>query len=157
MVLWRPTRPCRTNNNFKKRKRCPFHHRGLEFRSRKSRDTRSNRQVWPWSTKSSRAKVNPVEAHSWESFELQVWGNKDRASPHQHASQSATQRGPPPWILDAGPTPFEALHLPRAPPHLAQFSPFVLKETQGLFYTLIMVVSESAKIWLPLFSQSHLI
>ena len=32
------------------RKRCPFHHRGLECKSRKSRDTWSNRQVWPWST-----------------------------------------------------------------------------------------------------------
>ena len=37
-------------------KRCPFGHRGLECKSRKSRDTWSNRQVWPWSTKWSRAK-----------------------------------------------------------------------------------------------------
>ena len=33
------------------KKRCPFHHRGLECKSKKSRDTWSNRQVWPWSTK----------------------------------------------------------------------------------------------------------
>ena len=32
-------------------KRCPFHHSVLECKSRKSRDTWSNRQVWPWSTK----------------------------------------------------------------------------------------------------------
>ena len=38
-------------------KRCPFHHRGLECKSRKSRDTWSNRQVWPWSTKWNRAKI----------------------------------------------------------------------------------------------------
>ena len=31
-------------------KRCPFHHTGLECKSRKSRDTWSNRQIWPWST-----------------------------------------------------------------------------------------------------------
>ena len=31
-------------------KRCPFHYRGLECKSRKSRDTRSNRQIWPWNT-----------------------------------------------------------------------------------------------------------
>ena len=37
-------------------KSCPFHHRGLECKSRKSRDTWSNRQVWPWSTKWSRGK-----------------------------------------------------------------------------------------------------
>ena len=29
----------------------PFHCRGLEFRSRKSINTWSNRQIWPWSTK----------------------------------------------------------------------------------------------------------
>ena len=30
------------------KKRCPFHYRGLECKSRKSRNTRSNRQIWPW-------------------------------------------------------------------------------------------------------------
>ena len=56
MVLWRPTRPSRTNI----KKTCPFHHRGLECKSGMSRDTWSNRQVWPWSTKWSRAKSNRV-------------------------------------------------------------------------------------------------
>ena len=32
-------------------KRCPFYYRELECKSRKSRDTWSNRQVWLWSTK----------------------------------------------------------------------------------------------------------
>ena len=41
-------------------KGCPFHHRGLECKSKKSRDTWSNRQVWPWSTKWSRAKASRV-------------------------------------------------------------------------------------------------
>ena len=27
----------------------PFHYRGLECKSRKSRNTGSNRQIWPWS------------------------------------------------------------------------------------------------------------
>ena len=31
-------------------KRCPFHYRGLEYKSMKSRKTWSNRQIWPWST-----------------------------------------------------------------------------------------------------------
>ena len=39
---------------------CPFYHRGLECKSRKSRDTWSNRQIWLWSTKWSRAKANRV-------------------------------------------------------------------------------------------------
>ena len=30
------------------KKRCPFHYRGLECKSRKSRNTWSNRQIWPW-------------------------------------------------------------------------------------------------------------
>ena len=56
MVLWRPTRPFRTNIQ----KRCPFHYRGLECKSRKSRNTWSNRLIWPWSTEWSRAKANRV-------------------------------------------------------------------------------------------------
>ena len=39
---------------------CPFHHRGLEFKNRKSRDTWSNRQILPWSTKWNRAKAYRV-------------------------------------------------------------------------------------------------
>ena len=39
-------------------KRCPFHHRGLECKSRKSRNTWSNRQIWPWNAEWSRAKTN---------------------------------------------------------------------------------------------------
>ena len=34
-----------------RKKRCSFYHRVLECKSRKSRDTWSNTQVWPWSTK----------------------------------------------------------------------------------------------------------
>ena len=49
-------KPFRTNTQ----KRCPFHYRGLECKSRKSRDTWSNRQLWLWSTKGSRAKANRV-------------------------------------------------------------------------------------------------
>ena len=56
MALWAPTRTLRTNTW----KECLFHHRGLECKSRWSRDTWSNRQVWPWSTKWSRAKANRV-------------------------------------------------------------------------------------------------
>ena len=40
------TRSSRTNT----KKRYPFHHRGLECKSRKSRNTWSNRQIWPWNT-----------------------------------------------------------------------------------------------------------
>ena len=36
--------PSRTNTP----KRCPFHYRGLECKSRKSRNTWNSRQLWPW-------------------------------------------------------------------------------------------------------------
>ena len=37
-----PMRPSRTNTQ----KRCPFHYRGLERKSRKSRNTWNKRQIW---------------------------------------------------------------------------------------------------------------
>ena len=43
MVLWRPVRSSRTNTE----KRCPFHYRGLECKSRKSKNTWGNRQICP--------------------------------------------------------------------------------------------------------------
>ena len=55
-VLQTPTRPSRTNA----KKICPFHHKGLECKSRKSRDTQNNRQIWLCSTKWSKAKTNRV-------------------------------------------------------------------------------------------------
>ena len=41
-------------------KRCPFLCRGLECKSKKSRNTWSNMQIWPWNTEWSRAKTNRV-------------------------------------------------------------------------------------------------
>ena len=49
MGLWKPTRPSRTNTP----KRYPFHYKGLGCKSRKSRDTWSNRQIWAWSAECS--------------------------------------------------------------------------------------------------------
>ena len=41
-------------------KRCPFHYRGLECKSRKSRNTWSNRYIWPWNAEWNRSKTNRV-------------------------------------------------------------------------------------------------
>ena len=57
-VVRRSIRP-RTNTKKKKKKKSPFHHRRVECKSRNSRDTWSNRKVWPESTK-WRAKANRV-------------------------------------------------------------------------------------------------
>ena len=49
-------RPFRTNTQ----KRYHFHYRGLECKSRKSRNPWSNRQIWPWNTEWSSAKANRI-------------------------------------------------------------------------------------------------
>ena len=43
-----------------KKKKCPFHYRGLECKSGNSRDAWSDRQDWFWNTKWSTAKANTV-------------------------------------------------------------------------------------------------
>ena len=42
------------------KKDVPFHYRGLECKSRKSRNTWGKRLIWPWSTEWSRTKANRV-------------------------------------------------------------------------------------------------
>ena len=42
------------------KERCPFHHRRLECKSRKSRDTWNNRHIWPWSTKWTQERANSI-------------------------------------------------------------------------------------------------
>ena len=49
-------KPSRTNTQ----KRCPFHYRRLECKSRMWRNTWSNRLIWPRSTEWSKAKANRV-------------------------------------------------------------------------------------------------
>ena len=44
-------------------KKGPFHYRGLECKSRESRDTWNNRQVWPWRTKLSKKRSNSREGN----------------------------------------------------------------------------------------------
>ena len=52
-LIYSASRPSRTNTL----KRCPFHYRALECKSRKSRNTWSNRKIWPWSIEWSRTKA----------------------------------------------------------------------------------------------------
>ena len=61
LVIWRPTRPSRTNSKktkIKNKQKKHFHQRGLECKRRNSRYICNNRQVCPWNTKWSRAKAN---------------------------------------------------------------------------------------------------
>ena len=76
------------------KKRCSFHYRGLECKSRKSRNTWSNRQILPWSTEWSRQRLiefcqenvlvtanNHVQQHkglyTWTSPDGQYWNQID--------------------------------------------------------------------------------
>ena len=61
------------------KKRCPFHYTGLECKSKKSRNTWSNRQIWTWSTKGSRVKANrvlPRECTGYSKHPLQTTQEK---------------------------------------------------------------------------------
>ena len=55
-ILWRPT----IFLELTPQKRCPFLYRGLECKSRKSRNTWNNRQIWPWNMEWSRAQANRI-------------------------------------------------------------------------------------------------
>ena len=58
-IQWITPKPSRTPKKW-----CDFHHRWLESKIRKSRDTWSKKQVWTWSTKWSRTKTNRVLQHT---------------------------------------------------------------------------------------------
>ena len=90
MFLWRPTRPSRTNTP----KRCPLHYRGLECKSRKSRNTWSNRQIWPWSTKWSRSKANRVLPRECTGHSKTSSNNTREDSTHGHQFSSVAQSCP---------------------------------------------------------------
>ena len=80
IVVWRPTSPSITNIQ----KRCPLHYKGLECKRRKSRDTWSKRQIWPWSTKWSRAKANRVWQENAQITANTLFHNAKDKSTHPH-------------------------------------------------------------------------
>ena len=96
MILWRPTRTSRTNTQ----KRCPFHYRGLEYKSRKSRNTCSNKQIWPWSTEWSRAKALVIANTLFKQHNrrLYIWTSPDG----QHLAQARWGRWLCVWQPDMG-------------------------------------------------------
>ena len=81
MVLWWPTRPSTINT---KRIKSPFHHRVLEYKSRKSRDTWNDRQVWHWRTKWSRAKANRVLPRECTGHSKHPLPTTREKTPHGH-------------------------------------------------------------------------
>ena len=62
----------------------PYHYRGPECKSRKSRDTWSNRQIWPWSKKQSRTKANRVLPRESTGYSKHSSDNTREDSTHGH-------------------------------------------------------------------------
>ena len=96
-VLWRPIRPSRTNS----KKRCPFHHRGLECKSRKSRDSWSNRQIWPWSTKRSRGKANRVLPRECTGYSKHPLPTTQETTLHMDITRGSTPKSD--WLYSLQP------------------------------------------------------
>ena len=97
MVLWRPTRCSRTNTP----KRCPFHYRGLEFKSRKSRNTWNNRLIWLWSMEWSRAKANRVLPREWTGYSKYPLPTTQRKTLHMDITRWSTPKSD--WLYSLGP------------------------------------------------------
>ena len=93
----RPTRPPRTNTQ----KGCPFQYRGLECRSGKSRNTWSNRQIWPWSTEWSRAKANKVLPSERTGHSKHPLPTTQEKTPHMDNTRWATPKSD--WLYSLQP------------------------------------------------------
>ena len=83
------------------KKRCPFHYRGLECKSRKSRDTWSNRQVWPWSTKWSRLKANRVLPREFTGHSKHPLPTTQKKTLHMNISKWSTPKSD--WLYSLQP------------------------------------------------------
>ena len=62
-------------------KSCPFHYRGLECKSRKTRNTWSNRQIWPWNVEWSREKANRVLPRKCTGYSRKCTGHSKHPLP----------------------------------------------------------------------------
>ena len=71
--------------------KCPFHHRRLECKTRKTRDTWSNRQVWCWSIKWSRAKASRVFPREHWSLQTASSNNTREDSTCEHHQMVSTE------------------------------------------------------------------
>ena len=82
-------------------KRCPFHYRGLECKSRESRNTWSNRQIWPWSTEWSRAKTNRVLARKCPGHSKHPLPTTQETTLHMDITRCSTQKSD--WLYSLQP------------------------------------------------------
>ena len=97
-VLWRPTRPSRTNTQ----KRCTFHHRGLECKRRKSRNTWSNRQIWPRSREWRMAKGKRVSPRGHTGHRKHPLPTTQEKTLHMDITRWSTPKSD--WLYSLQPT-----------------------------------------------------
>ena len=71
--------------------RCPSYYSGLECKNRKSRNTWSNRQIWPGSTEWSRAKANRVLPRERTGHSKPSSNNTRKDSTHGHHQMVNTE------------------------------------------------------------------
>ena len=82
-------------------KKCPFHYRGLEWKSRKSRNTWSNRQIWPWNMKWCRAKTNRVLPRKCTGHNKQPLPTKQEKTLHMDITRWSTLKSD--WLYSLQP------------------------------------------------------
>ena len=73
-------------------KRCPFHYRGFECKSKKSRNTWSNREIWPWSTEWSRAKADRVLPREHTGHSKHPLPTTQEKTPHMNITRWSTPK-----------------------------------------------------------------
>ena len=83
------------------KKRCPFNYRGLECKSRKSRNTWSNRQIWPWSTEWRRAKANRVLSREQTSHSKHSLPTTQEKTLHKNITRWSTPKSD--WLYSLQP------------------------------------------------------
>ena len=90
------------------KKRYPFHHRGLECKSRKSRNTWSNRQILSWSTEWSRANANRVLPRDRTSHSKHPLPTTEEKTLHMGITRWPTPKSD--WLYSLWPKMGEALY-----------------------------------------------
>ena len=109
-----------------KRKRCHFHHIGLECESRKSRDTWNNRKVWPWSTKWSRSKANRVWSREHASHSKHLFPTTQEVTLHMDITRCSIPKSD--WLYSLQPK-MEKLYTVSKNKTVAQIMNFLLQNS----------------------------
>ena len=82
-------------------KKCPFHYRGLECKSRKSRDIWNNRQIWPWSKQQSRSKANRILPKEHTGHSKHPFLTTQERTPHMDITRRSTLKSD--WLYSLQP------------------------------------------------------